>query len=89
MYALLMRSNQLHSNMHGRHGSIEEFLTKKGNMSRNLFDKFSEQLLINHNMYVYHRAAIEACDLVFDAGDTSRIPNEIVINLGFIESRLS
>jgi hypothetical protein len=68
--------------------SIEEFLTTKGNMSRNLFDKFSEQLLINHNMYVYHRTAVDACDLVFDGSkdNSSRVPEQVKANLSLIES---
>jgi len=70
--------------------SVEEFLTVKGNMSRNLFDKFSEQLLINHNMYVYHRAAVDACDLVFDDAkrDYSKVPEKVQKNLEKIEQTL-
>lgn len=31
----------------------------------NFVDSLSEHIMVNHNIYVYHRAALDACDLVF------------------------
>jgi len=31
----------------------------------NTVDQFAEHLMTNHNIYVYHRAALDSCDLVF------------------------
>lgn len=63
--------------------SVEQFLVEKPAMSRNFFDRFAEQLLINHNMYVCHCAFTGACDLVFDEKlrDESKIPKQIQENL--------
>jgi hypothetical protein len=32
----------------------------------NFVDSLSEHIMTNHNIYVYHRAALDACDLVFE-----------------------
>jgi len=73
-----------------QHVSIEEFMVGKGAMSRNFFDTFSHQLLTNHNMYIYHRAAVDACDLVFNDAlrDETRIPKQVREGLASIESVL-
>jgi hypothetical protein len=65
--------------------SIEEFMVEKGAMSRNFFDRFSEQLLINHNMFVYHQATMKACDSCFShEPNDATLPPEIFINLNRI-----
>ena len=46
-------------------------------------------LLINHNMYVAHKTAHDACDIVFKEADTSRIPNEVEKNLQLIDAYLN
>jgi hypothetical protein len=70
--------------------SMEEFMVAKGAMSRNWFDSFAEQLLINHNMYIYHSAAVDACDLVFDEvlKDETRIPKQVREGLASVEEVL-
>jgi len=63
--------------------SINDFHAKRTGWEVKFFDTFSQQLLTNHNMYIYHRAAIEACNLVFDVenrGD-NRIPIIVSNNL--------
>jgi hypothetical protein len=41
-------------------------------------DAFSEHLMTNHNIYVFHKAALEACDLVFKPRkEAGLVPSEI------------
>jgi hypothetical protein len=41
-------------------------------------DAFSEHLITNHNIYVFHKAALDACDLVFGPrGEAGLVPSEI------------
>ncbi|OSQ56653.1 hypothetical protein MCRY_19295 [Marivita cryptomonadis] len=67
--------------------SIEEMMVEKDVMAQEYLDNFSEQLLANHNQYIYHKTFTDACDLVFDPklGDQSRIPFEIAEGLLQIE----
>jgi hypothetical protein len=69
--------------------SINDFHAKHGPMETRFLDTLSQHLLTNHNIYIYHRAAVDACDLVFKKEDTSRIPNEIENNLELINKYLS
>lgn len=41
-------------------------------------DAFSEHLITSHNIYVFHKAALDACDLVFGPrGEAGLVPSEI------------
>jgi hypothetical protein len=66
--------------------SINDFHAKRSGWDVKFFDTFSHQLLTNHNMYTYHRAAVDACDLVFDAvkSDEKRVPQQVRTNLDLI-----
>ena len=43
-------------------------------------DTCSEQMLVNHNFYTYHRYSIDVCDLVFSETkkNHARVPTEIL-----------
>ena len=69
--------------------SINDIHSERGAFAQTFLSTAGVQLLTNHNMYVYHKTAHEACDIVFKAEDTSRIPSEVETNLEFIESYLS
>jgi hypothetical protein len=69
--------------------SINDLHSARGEFSQTFLNTAGVQLLINHNMYAYHQAAKDACDIVFNLGDTSRIPSEIERNLLMIEKHLS
>lgn len=53
----------------------------------NFLDPFAYQLLTNHNLYTYHVAALEACELVFDEKkqNLGMVPTQIQDVLGFID----
>ncbi len=41
-------------------------------------DAFSEHLMTNHNIYIFHKAALDACDLVFNPRERNNlVPSEI------------
>lgn len=50
-------------------------------------DPLASNLLVNHNIYAFHRAAVDACDLAFHPQnkDYSRIPTEISDAIACIE----
>ena len=50
-------------------------------------DGFSENCIINHNMWAFHQYAIQASQLMFDADkkDLSKIPQQLVDAVGLIE----
>ena len=49
-------------------------------------DTWAEQMLVNHNIYTYHRYSIDACDLVFgDKQDYSRVPAPLLEIVELIE----
>ncbi|MFU8864637.1 MAG: hypothetical protein ACNA7O_12045 [Rhodobacterales bacterium] len=56
--------------------SINDFHAKNGPMETKFLDTLAQQLLTNHNLYVYTRSAMDACDLHFDdsISDKSKIP---------------
>ena len=70
--------------------SINDFHAKRSGWEVKFFDTFSHQLLTNHNMYIYHRAAVDACDLVLDdeLRDETRIPKRVQDGLAQIENAL-
>jgi len=45
--------------------SINEFHAKHGAMETKFLDTLAQHLLTNYNVYVYHKAAVDACDRVF------------------------
>jgi len=71
--------------------SINDFHAKQGSMETRFLDSLSQHLLTNHNIYVYHRAAVDACDLVFDdeLRNANRIPKQVQAGLARIEEVLS
>ena len=50
-------------------------------------DTWSEQMLVNHNIYTYHRYSIDACDLVFSETKKNHalVPTEILEMAELIE----
>jgi hypothetical protein len=66
--------------------SINDFHRKAGPMETKFLDTLAQQLLTNHNMYVYHRAANAAWTYFFKNSSIapSRIPIEISESLGKI-----
>ena len=49
-------------------------------------DTWAEQMLVNHNIYTYHRYSIDACDLVFgDKQDYSRVPEPLLEIVELVE----
>lgn len=69
--------------------SINDMHSERGEYAQTFLSTAGVHLITNHNMYVYHQTAIEACELVFKQQDTSRIPEQIEKNLELIETRLS
>lgn len=68
--------------------SINDLHSERGEFTQTFLSSTGVNLLINHNMYVAHKTAHDACDIVFRAEDTSRIPNEIEMNLYLISQYL-
>ena len=50
-------------------------------------NSWSEQMLVNHNIYTYFRYSIDSCDLVFNENkkDLTRVPTEILEMAELIE----
>ena len=50
-------------------------------------DTWAEQMLVNHNIYTYHRYSIDACDLVFSETKKNHacVPTEILEMAELIE----
>lgn len=69
--------------------SINDMHSERGEFAQTFLSTAGVQLLTNHNMFVYHKTAIDACDLVFKHQDTSRIPEQIEKNLELIDQQMS
>lgn len=69
--------------------SINDMHSERGEYAQTFLSTAGVHLLTNHNMYVYHQTAINACDLAFKQQDTSRIPEQIEENLDLIEASLN
>jgi hypothetical protein len=69
--------------------SINDFHSERSEFAQTFLSTAGVQLLTNHNMYVYHKTAHTACDIVFKAEDTSRIPSEVEQNLQLIGNFLN
>jgi hypothetical protein len=65
--------------------SINDLHSERGKFAQTFLSTAGINLLINHNMYVAHKTAHDACDIVFKAEDTSRIPSEVEQNLQLID----
>ena len=48
--------------------------------SDSFVDSFTEHLMVNHNIYTYHKAAIGACDLIYHPTkkDHSKVPDAML-----------
>lgn len=68
--------------------SINDMHNRRNQFAQTFLSTAGVQLLTNHNMYVYHKTAHDACDIVFRDEDTSRIPSEIERNLQLIHRYL-
>ena len=69
--------------------SINDMHSERGEFAQTFLSTAGVHLLTNHNLYVYHKTAHEACDIVFKRQDTSCIPNEVEQSLKLIEQYLS
>ena len=71
--------------------SVNDFHAKAGPMETKFLDALAHHLLANHNIYVYHKAGIDACDLVFDEAkrDETRIADSVKTGLDLIETQLA
>jgi hypothetical protein len=69
--------------------SINDMHSERGEFAQTFLSTAGVQLLTNHNLYVYHKTAHDACDIVFKSEDTTRIPNEVEQNLKLINDYLN
>ena len=65
--------------------SINDLHSDRGEFAQKFLSSVAIQSLTNHNMFVYHKAAIDACDIVFKHEDHERIPAKVRDNLVLIE----
>ena len=63
--------------------------SERGEFAQTFLSTARVQLITNYNLYIYHKTAHDACDIVFKAEDTSRIPNEVEHNLKLINDHLN
>lgn len=68
--------------------SINDMHSERGEFAQTFLSTAGVHLLTNHNLYVYHKTAHLACDIVFKEADTTRIPREIEFNLNLISQYL-
>ena len=64
--------------------SINDMHSERNEFAQTFLSTAGVQLLTNHNLFVYHKTAHEACDIVFKEEDTSRMPSEVESNLNSI-----
>ena len=50
-------------------------------------DNYSNQLMVNHNLYTYHKASIDACDLIFSdtKKDETKVPSKYLEICNLVE----
>jgi hypothetical protein len=74
-----------------RRFSVDDLHSDRGAFAQTYLSEAAVHLLTNHNIYVYHQAAIAACDIVFGetTRDEARIPKEIAEQVEAIEKFLS
>lgn len=70
--------------------SINNLHSDRGAFAQTFLSEAGVHLLTNHNIYVYHKAAISACDIVFCEAtrDETRIPKEVAEQVEAIEKFL-
>jgi hypothetical protein len=68
--------------------SINEFHAKHGAMETKFLDTLAQHLLTNHNVYVYHKAAVDASKQILMHKDNGRLPKKIMDDLLMIDARL-
>ncbi len=58
---------------------MNDLVYHQGLYKHSRVDSLSEHLIANHNLYTYHAATLDACDLVFKEGikDWSAVPGEL------------
>jgi hypothetical protein len=56
---------------------INDLLAHDKDDSDYFTDAWAENILVSHNIYTYHHASIDACDLIFheQKRDMSRVPD--------------
>lgn len=70
--------------------SINDFHAKHGAMETKFLDTLAQHLLTNHNVYVYHNAAVDACDFVFDdklkedATSLKQMPEQLILIMQYL-----
>ena len=59
---------------------MKDFYGHERAYSDSFVDTFSEQLLTNHNIYTFHKAAVDGCDLVFSdkPKDRDKVPDSLL-----------
>jgi hypothetical protein len=71
--------------------SINDLHSDRGDFAQTFLSDAGVHLLTNHNVYIFHKLAIQACDLVFSdtLRDEARIPREIQKNVDHINEYLA
>jgi hypothetical protein len=71
--------------------SINDLHSDRGDFAQTFLSESGVHLLTNHNIYVFHKAAIDACDIVFGetTRDERRVPKQIAEQVSAIEAYLS
>lgn len=66
---------------------INDLLAHDKDDSDYFTDPWTENILVSHNIYTYHRASIDSCDLVFheQKQDWSRVPDEYAEIVGLVD----
>ena len=66
---------------------INDLLAHDKDDSDYFTDTWAENILVSHNIYTYHRASIDACDLIFheQKRDMSRVPDPYAEIVGLVD----
>jgi hypothetical protein len=66
--------------------SINDFHAKEGGFEQTFLDPLAQHMLTNHNLYIYHRAAVDANDIAFKEGASTgnRMPAQLSSGIGAI-----
>lgn len=69
-----------------KHLTVNDLMAHDIDDSDTFTDAWANNVITNHNIYTYHRYAIDACDLVFgDKQDFSRVPDKYAEIVGLVE----
>ena len=68
--------------------TINDLMAHDIDDSDSFIDAFAEHLMVNHNIYAFHRTSIDACDLIFhpQKQNLARFPDELAEVVGLIEA---